>query len=166
MNTSRLFAAALIVLALAACGGHGVKKQQPTAAETHWRSGLVTWGASMTQAVNGISVLFSQPSSVRAIEGGERRTAVKLGGFEDTLSGCGAALRRLGDAPAAFSAARRDALRACAALQQGAALIRAGVRQIQHGLGFDLLSRSSDALIAGQDGVRRAKLDLRSAAPS
>jgi hypothetical protein len=165
MNTSRLFAAALIVLALAACGGHEVK-QQPTAAETHWRSGLVTWGASMTQAVNGLSVLFSQPASVRAIEGGERRTAVKLGGFEDTLSGCGAALRRLGDAPAAFSAARRDALRACAALQQGAALIRAGVRQIQHGLGFDLLARSSDALTAGQDGVRRAKLDLRSAAPS
>ena len=163
MNIRRLFAAAWIVLALAACGGHTVKKQQPTAAETQWRSGLVSWGASMTQAINGISVLFSQPSSVRAIEGGDRRMAVKLGRFEDTLSGCSAALRRLGDAPATFAAARHDALRACAALQQGAALIRAGVRQTQHGLGFDLLARSSDALAAGQDGVRRAELDVRSA---
>jgi hypothetical protein len=161
MNIRRLFAAAWTVLALAACGGHTVKTQQPTAAETQWRSGLVSWGASMTQALNGISVLFSQPSSVRAIEGGDDRMAVKIGRLEDKLSGCLVALRRLGDAPAIFAAARHEALRACTALQRGAALIRAGVRQIQHGLGFDLLARSSDALAAGQDGVRRAKLDVR-----
>src|SRR5713101_6059648 len=100
--TGRLLAAALIVLALAGCGGHAVKTQQPTAAETHWRSGLVSWGTNMKQAINGISVLFSQPSSVRAIEGGEHRTAVKLGRFEDALSGCAAAIQRLGDAPATF----------------------------------------------------------------
>ena len=115
----------------------------------------------MTRAIDGISVLFSRPSSVRAIEGGERKTTLLLGRFENTLSGCAAALRRLGDAPATFAAAHHEALRACAALQQGAALIRAGVRQFQHGLGFDLLTRSSDALAAGQDSVRRVKLDLR-----
>ena len=161
--TRRLPAAALIVVALAACGGHTAKKPQPTAAETHWRSGLVSWGASMRHAINGISVLFSQPSSVRAIEGGERRTAVKLGRLEATLSGCSAALQRLGDVPPTFATAHHEALRACAALQQGAALIRAGVRQTQHGLGVDLLTRSSDALAAGEDSVRRAELDVRSA---
>jgi hypothetical protein len=163
---SRLPAAALIVLALAACGGHTAKKQVPTAAEAHWRSGLVSWGASMRQAINGISVLFSQPSSVRGVESGDRRTAAKLRGFEDRLSGCAAAIQQLGDAPTTFTTARHEALRACAALQHGAALIRAGVRQIQHGLGVELLTRSSEALTVGQDSVRRALLDVRSAAPS
>jgi hypothetical protein len=157
----RLLAAALVALALVACGGHAAKKQQQsTAAETHWRSGIVSWSTSMTQAINGLSVLFSQPSSVRAIEGGEPRMAVKLRRLEDTLTGCAAAIQRLGDAPATFAAAHHEALRACAALQQGSALVRAGVRQIQHGLGFDLLTRSSDALASGQDSVRRVKLDL------
>jgi hypothetical protein len=154
-------AVVLIVLTLAACGGHTAKKQQPTAAETHWRSGLVTWGASMRHAINGISVLFSQGPSVQAIEAGERRTAAKLGRFEDTLSGCAAAIHRLGKIPAIFATAYQQALRACAALQHGAALIRAGVRQVQRGLGFELLTRSSDALATGQDSVRRALLDLK-----
>jgi hypothetical protein len=101
---------------------------------------------------------------VRAIEGSERRTGLLLGRFEDTLSGCAAALQRLGDPPATFAAAHHEALRACAALQQGAALVRAGVRQIQHGLGGDLLNRSTDALAAGQESVRRVKLDLLPAA--
>jgi hypothetical protein len=164
--TRRLLAAASIVLALAACGGNAAKKQQPTAAETHWRSGLVSWGASMTRAINGISVLFSQPSSVRAIESGDRRIAAKLRRFEGTLSGCGAAIGRLGAPPPALATARDEARRACAALQQGAALVRAGVRQVQHGQGFDLLTRSSDALAAGQESLRRALLDVRPAAPS
>lgn len=164
MNTRRLLAAGSIVLTLSACGGHAVKQQQPTAAEAHWRSGIISWSASMTRAIDGISVLFSRPSSVRAIEGSERRTGLLLGRFEDTLSGCAAALQRLGDAPATFATAHHEALRACAALQQGAALIRAGVRQIQHGLGGDLLNRSTDALAAGQESVRRVKLDLLPAA--
>jgi hypothetical protein len=115
----------------------------------------------MTRAVDGISVIFSRPSSVRAIEGSERKTTLLLGRFENTLSGCAAAVGRLGDPPPTLAAAHHEALRACAALQHGAALIRAGVLQYQHGLGFDLLTRSSDALAAGQDSVRRVRLDLK-----
>jgi len=160
--TRRLLAAALLVFALSACGGTTVKKPpQPSAVETHWRSGIITWNASMLRAIDGISVIFSRPSSVRAIEGSERKTTLLLVRFENTLTGCAAAVHRLGDPPATLAAARHEALRACAALQQGAALIRLGVRQFQHGLGFDLLTRSSDALAAGQDSLRRVKLDLR-----
>ena len=115
----------------------------------------------MRHAINGISVLFSHGASVQAIEAGERRTAAKLGRFEDTLSGCAASIHRLGKVPAIFATAYQQALRACAALQHGAALIRAGVRQVQRGLGFELLTRSSDALATGQDSVRRALLDLK-----
>src|SRR6266446_6455297 len=106
-------AVVLIVLTLAACGGHTAKKQQPTAAEMHWRSGLVSWGASMRHAINGISVLFSHVASVQAIEAGQRRTAAKLGRLEDTLSGCAAAIQRLGEVPATFATAYQQALRAC-----------------------------------------------------
>jgi hypothetical protein len=158
----RLPAAALIVLAVAACGGHTAKTPPPpTAAESHWRSGLVKWGASMRSAIDGVSVIFSQPSSVRGVESGDRRTAVKLRRLENALSGCATAIQKLGEAPATFAVAHHQALRACAALQHGSALIRAGVRQVQHGLGFDLLTQSSDALATGQDGVRRALLDLK-----
>src|SRR6476660_3565629 len=117
MIARHLPAVVLIVLTLAACGGHTTKKEQPTAAETHWRSGLVSWGASMRHAINGISVLFSQGESVKAIEAGERRTADKLSRFEDMLSGCAAAIHRLGKVPATFDTAYQQALRACAALQ-------------------------------------------------
>ena len=155
-------AAALVVVALAACGGHTAKTTPPpTAAETHWRSGLVKWGATMRSAIDGISVIFSQPSSVRGVESGDRRTAVRLHRLEETLSSCAAAIQKLGEAPTTFAGAHQQALRACAALQHGSALIRAGVRQVQHGLGFDLLTQSSDALTTGQDSVRRALLDLK-----
>ncbi len=158
--TLRLSAAALIVLALAACGGNAVKTHD-NAAEVHWRSGLTSWGASMTRAINGISVLFSRPSSVRGIESGDRRTAAKLGRLEQTLSGCTEAVHRLGAAPGTLVTSRHEALHACVALEDGAALIRAGVRQVQHGLGADLLNRSSEPLAAGEDAVRRAELDLK-----
>jgi hypothetical protein len=138
-----------------------VKTPQPTAAEAHWRSGVVKWGTSMTRAINGVSVLFSRPASVRGIDAGDRRTAAKLRRFEDTLSGCATAIQRLGNVPLTFTTAHHEALRACAALQHGAALIRAGVRQVQHGNGFDLLARSTDPLTAGQDSIRRALLDLK-----
>jgi len=155
-------AAALMIVALAACGGHTVKTPPlPTAAEAHWRSGLVSWGASMTRAIDGISVVFSRPSSVRAVEAGDRRIAVKLGRLENALSRCAAVIQQLGDVPATFAVAHHQALRACAALQHGSALIRAGVRQVQHGLGFDLLAQSSDAFATGQESVRRALLDLK-----
>ena len=115
----------------------------------------------MTHAINRISVMFSAPASVRAIEGGDRRAVAKLGRFEDTLSDCAATLEELGKTPAIYTTAHREALRACAALKHGAALMRAGVRQIQNGLGVELLTRSSDALSVGQDGIRRALLNTK-----
>jgi hypothetical protein len=161
----RLLAAALVVLALSACGGNTVKQPQTTPAEAHWRAGLTHWGASMTAAINGVSLLFSNPASVRAIEAGDRKIGAKINRFAQTLTGCATTVLRLGAVPARFAASGQQALRACAALQQASALVRSGVRQVQHGLGFDLLSRSGDAFTAGQDAVRRALFDVRLSTP-
>jgi hypothetical protein len=160
----RTAAAALIILSLAGCGKSAAKKQQDAAAAAaaaHWRSGLTHWGASMQGAINGLSVLFSDPASVRGLQAGDKRTGAKLARFEHTLSGCTAAVERIGSAPAAFAASRREALRACTDLEHGAELVRTGITQLQHGLGVDLLNQSSAALGTGEDEVRRAKLDLR-----
>ena len=56
--------------------------------------------------------------------------------------------------------ARGVALQACKDLERAAVLIRVGVPQFQRGLGSDVLNGSGEALTAGEDGVRRALLDL------
>ena len=159
----RLPLAVLIVLALAACGGSAAKQRQEkatAAAEAQWRTALTSWGTSMTRALNGISVVFSQPAQVKGIEASDPRTLARLRRLEQTLLGCTVAVTRLGDAPATLADSHREALHACLALEQGASLVRSGVREVQNGLGVDLLNRSSVSLAAGQDGVRRAELDL------
>jgi hypothetical protein len=154
-------AAALLVLALAACGGdggHGSDASKVAAA--HWAGGLRHWGAGMTGAINGISILFSRPARVLEIQSGAPRTSATLRAYERALSTCDVGVKRLGKAPATLGAARAQALRACSDLRRAAMLIRAGVLQFQHGLGYDLLTRSADPLDTGQQRVRRALLDL------
>ena len=88
----RVAALVCLVLALSACGGNGTHNQSSDAA-ARWTAGLRHWGAGMTGAINGISVLFSRPSSVRGIQAGNRRTMAKLRTYEVTLAGCAAAVK-------------------------------------------------------------------------
>ena len=69
-------------------------------------------------------------------------------------------MRRLGAPPAALVLADREALHACKSLERAAALVRRGVSDVQQGLGFDVLNGTDEPLSAGEDGVRRAQLDL------
>jgi hypothetical protein len=160
----RPLAVALLVLALAACGGHGSGSSERTtthaaAAAARWSHGLHAWGARMNHAIDGISVLFSQPADVRGIQAGNARVGAILTRYEETLAACSIYVARLGAAPATLALAKREALHACVSLQHAADLIRSGVRQFQQGLGPDVLNNTSAPLSAGEDGVRRALLD-------
>jgi hypothetical protein len=160
----RVAAVALLVLVLAACGGRGSGTSQGTtthaaAVAARWSSGLHAWGTRMNRAIDGLSVLFSQPADVRGIQAGNARVGAILTRYEQTLDACSIYVARLGTPPAALVLARREALHACSSLQHAADLIRSGVRQFQQGLGPDVLNDTSAPLSAGEDGVRRALLD-------
>jgi hypothetical protein len=164
----RVIPLALVCLSLAACGGGGGGSHETTQATkaeqariAHWSAGLRRWGAGMRAAINGLSVVFSSPADVEAIQAGSKRTRTILHRYETVLGACSAGVRRLGPAPARLVIARREALNACTSLERGAGLVRRGITQIENGLGVDLLSASSEPLGAGEDGVRRALLDLR-----
>ena len=118
------------------------------------------WGSGMTRAINGISVLFSRPAAVRGIQAGDRRIEETLTRYERTLASCSAQVRRLGTPPATLVLPEREALHACKSLERAAALVRQGVSDVQQGLGFDVLNGTDEPLSAGEDGVRRAQLDL------
>jgi hypothetical protein len=69
-------------------------------------------------------------------------------------------VRRLGTPPEALVLAQREALHACKSLERAAVLIGRGVSAFQRGLGPDVLDTTAEPLSAGEDGVRRAELDL------
>jgi hypothetical protein len=114
----------------------------------------------MTHAIDGISVLFSHPKDVRGIQAGDPRVAAVLAGYERTLAGCSARVERLGAPPATLVLSKREAMHACISLERAAILIRKGIAAFQHGLGPQLLNGTGDPLTAGEDGIRRAQLDL------
>jgi len=161
----RAAAVALLALSLAACGG-GSSSRTTTqsaaarAAEQRWATGLREWGAGMRGAIDGLSFLFSHPSAVQQIEAGEARTSAKLRRYERVLAACSVRVHRLGAPPGGFRIAQHEALNACRSLERAAALIRRGVTNFQSGLGPDLLNASAAPLANGEDGVRRAQLDL------
>jgi hypothetical protein len=162
----RAVAVAVLVLALAACGGRGADSSQTpsaNAAGVRWSAGLHAWGVRMNRAIDGISVLFSQPADVRGIQSGNARVGAILARYEETLGGCSILVARLGAPPPALVLARREALHACASLEHAADLVRSGVRRFQQGLGPDVLDNTSEPLSAGEDGVRRALLDAHPA---
>jgi hypothetical protein len=159
----RVLVAALLVVMLAACGGEGgdSSTQQTTPTATvRWQSGLRAWGTGIRRAINGISVLFSRPADVRRIESGDVRAVAALRRFERTLAACTDRVQQLGAAPPPLRIARAEALHACISLERAAGLIRRGVAQVQGGQGLTLLDLSGASLAAGEDGVRRAVLDL------
>src|SRR5205823_3934049 len=91
---------AILVFVLAGCGGGSSVSSQEKVTAARWASGLRHWGSGMTRAINGISVLFSQPAAVRGIQAGDRRVEQTLARYERTLAGCSAQVRRLGAPPA------------------------------------------------------------------
>ena len=114
----------------------------------------------MKGAINGISVLFSQPADVRGIQAGNHRIGAALLRYEETLAQCSSRVKRLGSPPASLVLAKREALHACVSLERAAELIRKGVTAFQQGRGPDVLNATGEPLSAGEDGVRRAQLDL------
>ena len=149
------------MVSLAGCGGGAsTKTAADVAATAHWVVGLRHWGAGMTTAINGISVLFSRPADVRGIQSGDHQIALVLRRYELALAGCSARVERLGAPPATLVLAQREALHACVSLERAAKLIRNGVAAFQRGLGPDVLNATGEPLSAGEDGVRRAQLDL------
>jgi hypothetical protein len=151
---------AVVVLLLAGCGGGGGKSQAEKAAAARWGSGLHAWGTRMRGAINGISLMFGRPADVRAIQAGDKRVGAILASYERTLAGCSDRVHRLGAAPASLVLAKDEALHACRSLEHAASLIRTGIAQFQHGLGPQMLSETGDPLTAGEDGIRRALLDV------
>ncbi len=114
----------------------------------------------MTRAIDGLSVVFSTPSQVQGIQAGDRRVGAKLARYEKTLAQCSTRIRRLGAPPTSLVLAQREAMHACQSLERAAVMIRKGITAFQHGLGPQLLDGTTDPLTAGQDGIRRAQLDL------
>ena len=152
---------AIVVFVLAGCGGgSSTKSSADRAAAARWAGGLRAWGSGMTRAIDGISVLFSSPKDVRGIQAGDRRVAAVLARYERTLAECSARIERLGAPPVALVLSKREAMHACISLERAAVLIRKGITAFQHGLGPQLLNGTGDPLTAGEDGIRRAQLDL------
>ena len=114
----------------------------------------------MRRAIDGISVLFSRPADVRAIQAGNGRVGQMLRDYERTLAACTERVRRLGTPPESLVLAQREALHACRSLERASVLIGKGVAAFQQGLGPDVLNTTAAPLSAGEDGVRRAQLDL------
>jgi hypothetical protein len=159
-----LAALAFVVCVLAGCGGGGGSATSTSAEKgadaAQWAGGLRRWGLGMQRAINGISVLFSRPADVRSIEAGEPRVGRTLRRYERTLAACSERVRRLGTPPESFVLAHREALHACVSLERAAVLIGKGVTAFQRGLGPDVLNTTAEPLSAGEDGVRRAQLDV------
>jgi hypothetical protein len=158
-----LAALVFVVCVLAGCGGGGSATStsaEKGATAAQWAGGLRRWGLGMQRAIDGLSVLFSRPADVRRIEAGEPRVGRTLRRYERTLAACSERVRRLGTPPTSFVLAHREALHACVSLERAAVLIGKGVAAFQQGLGPDVLNTTAEPLSAGEDGVRRAQLDV------
>jgi len=158
----RRIAVAAIVLVLAGCG-NGVAKKREEAAAAQWRTGLARWDTSMTRAIDELSALLGVATSLHRIQHGDPKLITRLTASETTLLGCTKTVKALGLAPAGLAQARMDALLACTNLEQGAMLVRDGVRRLQIGLGSEALGESSEPLGSGQDALQRVRLELRQA---
>jgi hypothetical protein len=169
-RTRTAAAIGLIALACAlggaACGGSSKEETAGQQTEARWRNGLTRWSNDMLGALNGISLLFSTPRRVDQLQRGEATTSAALVRFERELSGCSAQVNRLGPPPSGLELAQAVALRACTELEQGSTLVRQGVADWQGGLTQAGINAATSTLGAGQDGVARARLELRADASS
>jgi len=165
---ARVPALALVCLVFVACGGkvasHTSSTRLSPAAEhaqvVRWSAGLRRWGGDIRAALDGISILFSNQAALDSIQSRKPRTHAALLRYERTLTTCSATVKRLGAPPVILRMARRDALRACVSLEQGAWIVQKSVREVERGSMPDIITEAADPLGAGQDGVRRALLDL------
>jgi hypothetical protein len=170
MRAGGAVAGTLVVLAFVlgttGCGDSAKKKEAAAAqarAAAHWRAGLVLWRKEMLGALNGISLLFSNKDSVQLLLAADPKTGARLDGYDATLAGCSAVISGLGPAPVELADARRSALQACASLETGARLVRAGMKDLQGGLGSDVVSRATVPLSAGQNELDVAASEARHA---
>jgi hypothetical protein len=138
-----LAALAFVVCVLAGCGGGGDSGNTTSAGKgvtvTQWAGGLRQWGQ---------------------IQAGEPSVGRVLRRYERTLAACSDRVRRLGTPPASLMLAHREALHACVSLERASVLIGKGVAAFQRGLGPDVLNTTAQPLSDGEDGVRRAQLDV------
>jgi hypothetical protein len=157
-------ACCLAVLALglggAACGGSSGPSQEEQQAARDWRTGFSRWGNDMISALNGISILFSNASTVDLLQRRDARTVGRLARFEQQLSTCGSRVRGLGEPPETLARAREEALLACTNLERGSRQVRRGVTDWQDGRGIDGIDLATNTLGAGQDGIARARAEL------
>jgi hypothetical protein len=155
---------ALLTCLVAGCGGSGksgtTSSAAGRAATAQWSAGFREWSLGMRRAIDGISVLFSRPADVRGIQAGNQRVGRTLRQYERTLANCSARVRRLGTPPESLQLSKQEALHACKSLERASRLIGRGVAAFQQGLGPDVLNTTAEPLSAGEDGVRRAELDL------
>jgi len=165
-NWSCVFAVVLLALlpGLAACGGSGHRQSAAARqqAAKRWRAGLLHWHHEMLGALDGISLLFSTTVSLAGLAHEHSHVTIELKGFEQTLTGCTAAVAKLGPGPIEFSDARRYAVRACKNLELGERLVEAAVTAMRHGAGVDL-SGAAGPLSDGQNEMAVAVAVLRSA---
>jgi hypothetical protein len=156
-----LAALVLVVLVIGligtGCGSSGTTATTTSAAakeaQQRWLVGLRAWSHKMRLTLDGISVLFTSPESVRGIEGGSRNVDAQLARYVNTLATCSVLVRALDPTPVALGLARHYALRACESLEAGARLIREGVKQVQDGDGSSLLNQATIPLSAGQSDL-------------
>ena len=157
MRRSTALALVLVVIgpAAAGCGSSGTGTTTTTSkqAEQRWLVGLRAWDRQMRLTLDGISVLFTSPNAVQGIEGGSPGVDAQLAHDVHILATCSARVRALDLAPSTFAAARQYALRACGDLEDGARLVRLGVKQVQGGDGSSLLNEATTPLSAGQSDL-------------
>jgi len=170
MRAGGAAAGTLVILALVlgttGCGDNAKKEQAAAAlaqADGHWRAGVVQWRKEMLGALNGISLLFSTQSSAQLLLAADPKTEAKLDGLDATLAGCSAVISGLGPAPVELADASRSALKACANLESGVRLIRAGLKDLQGGLDGDLMGRATAPLSDGQSELDVAVSEARHA---
>ena len=111
MKVARASALTLVLLTLlvaaAACGGGGGSMDTAEArAVVHWRAGLVRWNRQMIAALNGLSVLFSQPGPVTRLAASDPGTGARFASLDGTLADCSARVSALGPAPPGLEVAR------------------------------------------------------------
>jgi hypothetical protein len=152
-------------LGASSCGGGSGRGDKSRAAEERaiasYGAGLQRWGRQMIGALNGMSLLFSNPEAVQQLAGSKRVVGARLDRFERTLAGCTTVVKRLGPPPEALVVIHRHALRACARLEKGARLVRLGVRDFQTGLGFDRFTQATGPLNDGQGDIGLVKSELK-----
>jgi hypothetical protein len=164
-SAAAVLAALACGLGVAACGGGASAEEQAAVerAQARWQTGVPKWRTDMVRALNEISLMLSNATTVGRLQAGDARAVGQLTRFEHTLEGCAAAIRRLGPAPGELQPVRVLALRTCRNLANGARLVHDGVADWQAGRGGKSIDSANLALGNGQNGIEHVRSQLQSA---